>query len=111
MLKKTTNNFIPEEIIDALITLHDKGEFKEILLRFTNLTKLYPNNSKLFNILGVILSKNDCKLEAIETFKKAIKFDTKNPHPYNNLGITLIDINEFEKAEKILHKAIKRSRY
>ena len=36
--------------------------------------------------------------EAIEAFKKAIKFDTKNPHPYNNLGITLIDINEFEKS-------------
>ena len=32
MLKKTTNNFIPEEIIDSLITLHDKGKFKEILL-------------------------------------------------------------------------------
>ena len=106
MLKKTTNNFIPAEIIDALITLHDKGEFKEILLRFPNLTKLYPNNSKLFNIMGVIFSKNDCKLKAIEAFKNAIKFDTKNPQPYNNLGITLIEINEFEKAEKILFEAI-----
>ena len=77
MLKKTTNNFIPNEIIDALITLHDNGKFKEILSRFPNLIKLYPNNSKLLNIMGVILSKNDSKLEAIEAFKKAIKFDTK----------------------------------
>ena len=77
MLKKTTNNFIPAEIIDALITLNDKGEFKEILLRFPNLLKLYPNNSKLFNIMGVIFSENDCKLKAIEAFKKAIKFDLK----------------------------------
>ena len=106
MLKNTTNISIPEEIIDALIALHDNGEFKEILFRFPNLTKLYPNNSKLFNIMGVILAKNDCKLRAIEAFKKAIKFDSKNPHPYNNLGITFIDINEFVKAEKILLKAI-----
>ena len=66
MLKNTTNVSIPNEIIDALITLHDNGEFKEILSRFPNLTKLYPNNSKLLNIMGVILSKNDSKLEAIK---------------------------------------------
>ena len=69
MLKKIPNNLIPEELIDALITLHNKGEFKKILLRFPHLSKLYPNNSKLFNIMGVILAKNDCKLKAIEAFK------------------------------------------
>ena len=102
MLKKIPNNPIPEELINALITLNDKGEFKKILLRFPHLSKLYPNNSKLFNIMGVIFADNNCKLKAIECFKKAIKFNLNNPHPYNNLGISLIDINEFVKAKKYL---------
>ena len=106
MLKKIPNNPIPEELINALITLNDKGEFKKILLRFPHLSKLYPNNSKLFNIMGVIFADNNCKLKAIECFRKAIKFDLNNPHPYNNLGISLIDINEFVEAKKILNKAI-----
>ena len=108
MLDKTNNyKKAPLELVNALITLYNQGQFEDILSCSSKLVKQYPNTFELHNILGAITFKKGYKEEALKHFSILIKLFPKNSQAYNNLGATLLDLNEYKRAQKALKKAIK----
>ena len=107
MLEKTNHKSAPPEIVNALVTLYQQGQFEDVLSRSSQLIKEYPHTYVLHNILGAIAFEKGNKEEAIEHFRKVIELRPNHPHAYNNLGATLIDVNEYEEAQRALEQAIK----
>ena len=48
MLEKINQKSAPKEVVNALITLYDKGELEKILKKYSYLTKIYRNSSENF---------------------------------------------------------------
>ena len=54
MLEKINHKSAPKEVVNALISLYDKGELEQILKKYSNLTKIYSNSSEINVIFGAI---------------------------------------------------------
>ena len=99
MLDKIKNKVAPQNIVDAFKSLYQKGRFDDILSpKYSQLIKLYPNTPDLHNILGAISFKRENKMKAKKHFQKVIELLPNDHHAYNNLGATLIDLEDFNGA-------------
>ena len=68
MLEKINHKSAPKEVINALISLYDKGELEQILTKYSNLTKIYRNSPEIYIIFGAIHYKLDRLEKAINYF-------------------------------------------
>ena len=73
--------------------------------------KIDPQNSQIFNNLGLLYSHDipDNK-KAEEYFKKSINLDPNLPESYNNLGSLYKSIDKFEEAIQYFEMAIKKNK-
>ena len=62
----------PEDIINELINLYKKSQFSLAVEQAQILTKQYPDNFMIWNILGASAAQIDMNEEAIIAFKKVI---------------------------------------
>ena len=104
MLEKIKNENVPEEIIDALIFLYQKGKFEDILSRSCHLIKYYSDSAFIHEIVGSAFFNRGKKTIAVKHFKKLIKLQPMHPHAYNKLGSALIDLKEYHEAKINLKK-------
>ena len=109
MLEKIKNENVPEEIIDALIFLYQKGKFEDILSRSCHLIKYYSDSPFIHEIVGTAFYNIGKKTFAVKHFKKLIKLQPMHPHAYNKLGSALIDLKEYHEAKINLKKSIELS--
>jgi tetratricopeptide (TPR) repeat protein len=56
--------------------------------------------------LGLIYLEGYEMDEAIKAFEEAVKYDSANPYPYNNIGYAYKILGDFEKAHEYYQKAI-----
>ena len=60
----------------------------------------------MYNLQGITNKILGNKNEAVVSFKKAIKNNSKNADVYNNLGLTYIDLKKFDQAIPNFKKSI-----
>ena len=81
MLERTNNENVPHEIIDALLTLYQKGKFEDILSRSCHLIKHYPDSPLIHEIVGAVFFNKGKKIIAVEHLKKVIKLQPMQEIP------------------------------
>ena len=71
----TTTQDPPQEIINQLFNLYKQGLFSLAVEQAQILTKQYPDNFMIWNILGASAAQIDMNEEAIIAFKKVMGFE------------------------------------
>ena len=95
---KNNSKGLPQEIINELLKLHNKGDSSSVFHRSQILTKQYPNSFILWNIFGVSAAQLNKFEEAIDAFKKSISLKPDYAEAYNNLGNVLKDQGKLDEA-------------
>ena len=93
--------------IVAIHNLINQNKYSEALIKCQNLTKKFPNNSYLLNLLGLILQNSGQIRKSIQYFQKAISVQKNNYAAKNNLANAHKSLSEFKEAE-FLYKEIIR---
>ena len=97
----------PKEIISALFSLYNQGQFDDILSRSELLIKEYPNTPNIHNILGAISFKRGDTEAALKYFRREIEINPCHSYAYNNLGAVLINLKKNKEAQTIIQESIK----
>ena len=90
MLEKINQKNAPKEVINALISLYNKGELEQILKKYYNLTEIYRNSPEIYIIFGAIHYKLDRLEKSINFFLKGISLDPNNPNNHSDLGLVFL---------------------
>ena len=106
MLEKINQKSAPKEVVNALITLYDKGELEKILKKYSYLTQIYRNSSEINVIFGAIYYKLDRLEKSINYFLKGVSLDPYNPNNHSDLGLVFFKVGKHESAIKSFKKAI-----
>ncbi len=69
----------------------------------------FPNSSYCYVIKGIIDAQKNRKKEALADFEKAIKLDNQNHWAYNNYGLFLLRLGNYDKAKELFLKAVNLS--
>ncbi len=93
-------------IFEQLINLYQGGHQKIIIEKSPELLKYFPNQPKLFNIIGTTYLSLRLYDEALKFYKKSYELDPNNIEVLNNIGILYRDINQIENSLKYFNKAI-----
>ena len=114
-LKQNPNDY--ETLEEYAIMLSDIGENEEALKNFLFLKDKFPDNSKNYYNIGIILEKLKYNDKAVLAYEKALSLNSDNtdkamtlsPDDTDilfNLAYTYIKTNQLEKAEQLLLKVI-----
>ena len=102
----TTTQDPPQEIINQLINLYKQGQFSLAVEQAEILTKQYPDNFMIWDILGASAAQIDMNEEAIIAFKKVISIKPEYPDAYGNMGLVLQEQGKLDEAIEAYKKAI-----
>jgi tetratricopeptide (TPR) repeat protein len=72
---------------------------------YTSFTRIYSDDWRGFNNLGMVLVLQDKVSDASTNFEKADKLDSNNPVVQNNLGVVALKNNDVAKAEELFGAA------
>ena len=89
---------LTQQQVNQLMTMHQKGLYKQAIDEANNLIKSFPNELMLFNVLGVCLEQEGEFEKAANAYRQAIKINPSIPELQFNLGAMLFALNESEKA-------------
>ena len=95
-----------EEEISQLIKLYKNGFFTECLDLGEVLSKKYPKEINILNILGVCFFATGKNLEAVKCFQKLLTLDVNHFNGWFNLGNVYSVIDNIEAASNAYKKAI-----
>ncbi len=90
------------ELLYAATLTNDVEKQKEI---YTSFTKIYSDDWRGYNNLGLALMSQGNLDQANVNFEKADKLDSKNPVVQNNLGCVELKKNNLSKAEELFGAA------
>ncbi len=87
------------------------GKLDEALTHGLRALEINPNNAYHFTTVGNALSDLGRNEEALEYHQMAIMLNPAAPDLLNNAAITLLRLNEDEKAEPLLKRAVSLSKW
>ena len=87
-----------------------KGEFSDAIVLYLQSIELYPT-AEAHTYLGWTYSMMGRVEDAIEECRKAIRVDPDFGNPYNDIGVYLIEMGEYDAAIPWLEQATHASRY
>jgi len=96
----------PQEIIDQLLNIHNKGQFKVAIEKTEGLLDQYPKAFILWNILGTSALQLKILDKAIESFKKCISLKPNEFNLYNTIGVILKQQNKLDDAILAYNKCV-----
>ena len=96
----------PSEVVNSLLALFKRGQFKAAAESAEALTMLYPTAFIIWNILGAANEGLGKILESSEAFRKATILNPNSADCFNNLGVTLKAQGKLEDAKTAFKKAI-----
>ena len=85
---------------------HKNGNIEKAIKIYERLSKNSNSDSKLFFYLGTAYLQIKGFKEALVNFEEAIRLDEKVPDYYNNIGVTLSELNNDETAIINYNKAL-----
>ena len=96
-----------ESMLNKAVELHNMGALNEALDIYQSLLQMTPENSDIWNLLGLISQSKDEHLKAIDSFLNAVKY---SPKPfalyYFNLGLSYKAINKKNEAKDAFLRAV-----
>lgn len=95
--------------INLAFSHYQNGETDKALSLFQVLYKSFPRDSYISQGLGLIFAKNEQFSDAVYFLNQAIQLESENPDHYNNLGLTLVKINQLYQAEDIYKLGLEKS--
>jgi len=93
------------------LSLADQKLFNEAAQVLEKALKIAPQNSGLWNDLGLILMELDDYERARDSFMKAVQLNPSYPDCHNNLGVALLDLGKCYQSYKSFEKAIELNVY
>ena len=106
-IKNTTIPALSKEQKNNLINTYTNKLYKEAVDLGINLSKLYPENIFIYNIIGASYKGLGELQNAVLSFQEIVKIKPDFAEGYNNLGIVLVDIGKTTEAIESYQKAIK----
>ena len=98
------------EYLRQAYQLHMIGQIEKAIELYT-LSIGYHPTAEAFTFRGWAYSHEGKYDKAIEECIHAIELDPGYGNPYNDIGAYLIEIGEYDEAERWLHKALEIERY
>ena len=92
--------------VDRLINQYNVGNIRFVIEQAQILLKKYPNNSFLYNLIGLSLQRLGKMEAAIDQFSVAVQIDSKNSAAYNNLGNTYKSLKRYDEAKENYQKSL-----
>lgn len=93
-------------LILSVVSYQRVNVWQDSLTLFTDVVEKYPESSIGWNNRGLALSNLDRDKDAIEDYKKAIRYNPTSVFCYNNMGISYKNVGNFEMAFKSFDAAI-----
>ena len=102
----TTTQVPPQELINQLINLYKQSQFSLAVEQAQILTKQYPDNFMIWNILGGSAVQLGLSDQAVLAFKEVISIKPEYPDAYISMGLLLHKQGKSDKAVELLKKAV-----
>ena len=96
----------PKDYIDALKTLHQRGQLAEMQDIAAQLLDQYPDSATLWNLKGMAEQGLGLIDDAFRSFQAAIRINGKEPSYHNNLGGILALQERHEEAIRSYREAV-----
>ncbi|MEA3446376.1 MAG: tetratricopeptide repeat protein, partial [Bacteroidota bacterium] len=90
----------------SFVSYQRSNIWQNSLALFTDVSEKYPESSIGWNNRGLALSNLDRNKDAIEDYKKAIKYNPQSVFCYNNIGISYSKTGNYQNAFKSFDAAI-----
>jgi len=95
------------ELLSKATNAYKSGNYEAALMYYNKITEQHPENSGVYSILGTIyLEQYEDYNKAINSFSKAIKYDSKQASNYSFRGVARMKIGDIDGAIDDLTKAI-----
>ena len=97
---------VPQEIIDRLLALYNRGQLSDVVDQAQALTEQYPEAFFVWNVLGAAnrgLGRTD---DAASAFKRVTELNPTYADGFNNLAATLKDQGKLDEAIAAYEKAL-----
>ena len=95
-----------QQQLNNLISLYTQGNLQKALVQGSALSKQFPVDPDILNILGAIYSGLGKHEEAIASYNKAVELKPDYAGAYNNLANVLIEVGKYEQAMTSCKKAL-----
>ena len=105
--KTTTNLNLPQDTIEKLVRLYNTGRLELVIKKAQKLTKIYPEEFVVWNLLGAASAGLGKVVEASQAFKRVIEINPKFADGYNNFGLACQQLGRREEAIKAYTIALK----
>ena len=92
--------------LKPLLQLYTQGHFQDTIKETQALSKRYPYNPGIWNLLGASAAKLGQVDHAINAFQAVLKLQPSNANAYNNLGAMFKDLGQLGKAIENYQKAL-----
>tara|TARA_Y100000589_G_scaffold25004_1_gene20720 strand:- start:3170 stop:4468 length:1299 start_codon:yes stop_codon:yes gene_type:complete len=93
--------------VNRLLDLYNKKKFEKAITSGLSLTKVYPKNPIIFNIIGLSYMNIKQYSEALSIFDELIKKIPDNAEAYINIGIIHRIFGQQDKAIEFYDKSLK----
>ena len=105
--KTPTNLNVPKEAIEQLVRFYNTGRLDLVIEKAQKLTKIYPEEFVVWNLLGAASAGLGKVVQASQAFKRVIEINPKFADGHNNFGLACHQQGRREEAIKAYTIALK----
>jgi len=97
---------VPQEIIDRLLALYNRGELSDVVDQARALTEQHPEAFFVWNILGAANKGLGRTEDAASAFNRVTELNPTYADGFSNLGVTLQEQGKLDEAIAAYNKAL-----
>jgi len=101
-----TSRTPPQDVIDQLLTLYNRGHLSDVVEQAQVLTEQYPEAFFVWNVLGAAAAQTSKYDEAVAAFRRVITLKPEYAEAYNNMGNALKEQGKLDDAIAAYNKAL-----
>ena len=101
-----TSQTPPQDVIDQLLTLYNRGHLSDVVEQAQVLTEQYPDAFFVWNVLGAATKGLGRTADAASAFKRVTELNPTYADGFNNLGVTLKEQGKLDEAIAAYNKAL-----
>lgn len=96
----------PQKVYEQGAAYLEQGQVQKAMAVFEKLAASHPEQSVIYNALGVVYRRQGMLDKAVEAYKKAISLQDRYVEAHYNLGIAYRENGQFQSAETEYNRAI-----
>ena len=101
-----TSQTPPQDVIDQLLSLYNRGHLSDVVEQAQVLTEQYPDAFFVWNVLGAAAAQTSKYDEAVAAFRRVITLKPEYADAYNNMGNALKEQGKLDEAIAAYNKAL-----